>query len=56
MLKPWDTAAGSVIVKEAGGVVTRYSGRPFDPEFPEIIASNGHIHEYLVGKLSGTAA
>jgi fructose-1,6-bisphosphatase/inositol monophosphatase family enzyme len=48
MLHPWDTAAGSLIVTEAGGRVTKYNGDPFDPNFPEILASNGHIHNEML--------
>ncbi|HPS57564.1 MAG TPA: inositol monophosphatase family protein [Spirochaetota bacterium] len=54
MLKPWDTAAGSLILTEAGGRVSRYNGDPFDPEFPEIAATNGKLHSYLVGMLTGS--
>ncbi len=43
-LKPWDMAGGSVIVEEAGGIVTNYNNKRFDPEFPQILASNGMIH------------
>jgi myo-inositol-1(or 4)-monophosphatase len=46
-LKPWDTAAGMLIVQEAGGKVTDYSGNPFDPFMKEILASNGHIHNQM---------
>ncbi len=49
MLHPWDTAAGSLIVTEAGGRVTKYNGEPFDPEFPEILASNGILHDRMIG-------
>lgn len=48
MLHPWDTAAGSLIVTEAGGRVTRYNGDPFDPEYPEILASNGILHDRMI--------
>ncbi len=51
-LKPWDMAAGSLIVEEAGGRVTTYNGGPFHPEYPEIVASNGKIHEQLFRLLS----
>jgi myo-inositol-1(or 4)-monophosphatase len=51
MLHPWDTAAGSLIVEEAGGRVSRYDGGAFDPEFPEILASNGILHEQMVAVL-----
>ena len=52
MLKPWDTAAGSLIVEEAGGRVSRYDGGRYDPEFPQIIASNGLIHESMTSLLN----
>lgn len=48
MLQPWDMAAGSLIVEEAGGKVTRYNGEKFDPDFPEILASNGKIHNQMI--------
>jgi myo-inositol-1(or 4)-monophosphatase len=50
-LKPWDTAAGMLIVKEAGGLVTDFSGRPFSPFKKEIAASNGLLHQELLGLL-----
>jgi myo-inositol-1(or 4)-monophosphatase len=46
-LKPWDTAAGALLVTEAGGTLSNFSGQPFNLFFPEIIASNGHIHKQL---------
>ncbi|MCB9728517.1 MAG: inositol monophosphatase [Deltaproteobacteria bacterium] len=51
-LSPWDVAAGVVLVREAGGVVTGPGGRPFDPARPDIVASNGHIHAALVSALA----
>jgi myo-inositol-1(or 4)-monophosphatase len=50
-LKPWDTAAGLLLVEEAGGRVTDFHGRPFSPFVPELLASNGRIHGELVGVL-----
>ena len=47
-LKPWDTAAGMLIVQEAGGKVTDYSDNPFDPFMKEILASNSHIHNQML--------
>ena len=47
-LKPWDTAAGWLMVEEAGGVVTDLSGKPYCLESPTIVASNIRIHEELV--------
>ncbi len=46
-LKPWDTAAGQLLVDEAGGSVTDYRGDEFSPYFPEVLATNGHIHQLL---------
>jgi len=47
-LKPWDTAAGLVIVREAGGRLTTFSGEPYTPYMPTMVASNGWIHEGMV--------
>ena len=47
-LNPWDTAAGVLIVEEAGGKVTRFDGSPFELDSSETLASNGIIHEELL--------
>ena len=47
-LQAWDSAAGFIIVEEAGGKVTNLQGDPYSPYQPGIIASNGVIHEELV--------
>ncbi len=47
-LNPWDTAAGVLIVEEAGGKVTRFDGSPFRLDSREVLASNGLIHEALM--------
>jgi myo-inositol-1(or 4)-monophosphatase len=47
-LNPWDTAAGVLIVEEAGGVVTRFDGSPFELNSRETLASNGLIHQALL--------
>jgi myo-inositol-1(or 4)-monophosphatase len=47
-LNPWDTAAGVLIVEEAGGQVSRFDGSPFELNSRETIASNGLIHEALL--------
>ncbi|MGC8528777.1 MAG: inositol monophosphatase family protein [Leptospirillia bacterium] len=47
-LSPWDTAAGTLIVAEAGGQVTDGTGAPFHIEAPIVVASNGRIHEWMV--------
>ena len=43
-LKPWDTAAGVLLVREAGGMATDFTGRPYRLGGPELMASNKHIH------------
>jgi len=47
-LNPWDTSAGVVVVREAGGMVGNFSGGPFDISSREVLASNGLIHEELL--------
>ncbi len=47
-LKPWDTAAGVLMVREAGGTVTNFAGDPFELYGEQTLASNGHIHESMV--------
>ena len=47
-LKPWDAAAGALIVREAGGTVTRLDGGEWITEQPEALASNGILHPALV--------
>ncbi len=46
-LKPWDVAAGILVVEEAGGRVTDAAGRPVDVARPEVVATNGRIHEEM---------
>jgi myo-inositol-1(or 4)-monophosphatase len=52
-LKPWDMAAGSLIAKEAGARITRFNGEDFDIRIPEIMASNGLIHEHMLEVIKG---
>ncbi|HTC57354.1 MAG TPA: inositol monophosphatase family protein [Candidatus Sulfotelmatobacter sp.] len=47
-LNPWDTAAGVLIVEEAGGKVTRFNGGLFEINSRETVASNGLIHQALL--------
>ena len=47
-LRAWDTAAGEVIVREAGGLVTDFEGRPFTNGGPDIAVSNGRLHPALL--------
>ncbi len=52
-LAPWDTAAAALIIQEAGGTVTDFSGHPFQIQFKGVVASNGILHEQLLGSLNG---
>jgi len=47
-LNPWDTAAGVLIVREAGGKVTRFDGTPFRLDSREVLATNGLIHDEVI--------
>ena len=47
-LSPWDTAAGILIVKEAGGKVTNFSGEKFSIYAKDILATNGKIHNQMI--------
>ena len=47
-LNPWDTAAGVLIVEEAGGRVTRFDGSEFLLDSRETLASNGIVHDALL--------
>lgn len=46
-LNPWDTAAGTLIVEEAGGRVTDFGGAPHEFDKNEILASNQRIHDAI---------
>jgi len=53
-LSPWDTAAGAVILREAGGRITDFQGRPVDIYKPEVCASNGLIHEAMLAVIAAS--
>jgi len=50
-LKPWDVAAGLLLVTEAGGKVTDFAGRPAGIHDREVVASNGAIHARMLSVL-----
>jgi myo-inositol-1(or 4)-monophosphatase len=50
-LNPWDCAAGHLLVREAGGTVTNFSGRPASIYEGEIVASNRLIHQDMLAVL-----
>ena len=52
-LQAWDSAAGFLMVNEAGGTVTDFKGNPYSPYQPHIIATNGLIHEELRQVVNG---
>jgi len=47
-LKPWDVAAGILVLLEAGGTVTNTEGKPYTFDDKGVVASNGCIHESLL--------
>lgn len=51
-LNPWDMAAGSVIVREAGGRLTNFSGKDLSIYGQELVASNGQIHDSMLAVLN----
>lgn len=52
-LSAWDSAAGFIIVEEAGGKVTDFNGDYYNPYQPGIIATNGKIHDELIRVVNG---
>lgn len=47
-IKPWDTTAGVIIVKEAGGIITKMDGSNYSINNPQILATNGKIHNGML--------
>jgi myo-inositol-1(or 4)-monophosphatase len=54
-LNSWDTAAGILLVREAGGMVTDLAGHPYLAGGPAMLASNGRVHEEMRQVVSGIA-
>jgi len=50
-LSPWDTAAASLIVREAGGKLSDFRGNPYSIYDPQILATNGFIHREMLATL-----
>jgi len=53
MLSPWDIAAGILLIREAGGVVTDLAGRSVGAEHTGLVAGNPQIHEWLLEIMKG---
>jgi myo-inositol-1(or 4)-monophosphatase len=53
-LNAWDSAAGFLMVEEAGGKVTDFKGNYYSPYQPHIVATNGNIHDELLTWINGT--
>lgn len=51
-LNPWDVAAGALIVQEAGGRASDFSGKGFNIYHPEVLATNGLIHQQMIHVLN----
>jgi myo-inositol-1(or 4)-monophosphatase len=51
-LRPWDVAAGVLLIEEAGGRVSYYDGSPFNIYTPPILASNGLVHDAMMRVLT----
>ncbi len=52
-LNPWDVAAGALMVREAGGLITDFKGGEYSIYSDEILASNGHVHQKMRDVLGG---
>jgi Archaeal fructose-1,6-bisphosphatase and related enzymes of inositol monophosphatase family len=52
-LEPWDSAAGYLMVEEAGGKVTDHEGEKFSVYQHKILATNGKIHEEMLAVMHG---
>ncbi|AKG20123.1 inositol monophosphatase family protein [Calothrix sp. 336/3] len=50
-ISPWDIVAGVIILKEAGGTVTAYDGKPLEIASGRILATNGYLHKSLSEEL-----
>lgn len=53
-LNAWDSAAGFLLVEEAGGRVTDFKGNHYSPYQPHLVATNGKIHDELLRWISNT--
>ncbi len=54
-MKPWDMAAGLLLIEEAGGRVTDIEGRPWQPWIESVLVSNGQLHQTLLDLMDGVS-
>ena len=52
-LSAWDIAAGALIVREAGGLVTDFEGRDVGIEHSSVVAGSPVMHRWLLGEIRG---
>jgi myo-inositol-1(or 4)-monophosphatase len=52
-LQAWDSAAGIIILQEAGGLVTGFNGQPHSVYQPDILATNGKVHQAMMQVING---
>ena len=50
-IEPWDVAPGVLLVQEAGGKVTDFNGKPWQPETSDLVFSNGRVHTAILNLL-----
>ena len=55
-LQPWDIAGGGLIVAEAGGRITNTEGHPFTSRGGHVLATNGHLHDVMLGVIASFRA
>ncbi len=51
-LKPWDVAAGILLIREAGGIVSNFDGKPYQFGDKNIVAANPHLHEIMLNEIN----
>jgi myo-inositol-1(or 4)-monophosphatase len=52
-ISPWDSLAGQLLIEEAGGTVSTFTGKPrLIDSYSDLLGTNGHIHERMIGLLA----
>jgi myo-inositol-1(or 4)-monophosphatase len=55
-LNPWDSAAGALLVREAGGQTTTWDGQEYSPWNKRVVATNGLVHRELLDVLAASGS